>query len=44
MFGPFVSGEYLYYSSDKKTNTAKSIVNEDGSSFTDIYRVKIEKE
>ena len=43
VFGPFVSGEYLYYSSDKKTKSAKSIVNEDGSSFTDIYRVKIKK-
>ena len=43
VFGPFKSGEYLYYCSDKKTNTAKSIVNEDGSGFTDVYRVKIEK-
>ena len=43
VFGPFISGDYLYYCSDKKNQSAKSIVNEDGSSFTDIYRVKVDK-
>ncbi len=42
VYGPFISNGYLYYCSDKKTNSVKSYVNEDGSSFTDIFRVKVE--
>lgn len=43
-FAPFVKDGFLYFSSNKKRNTLKTIQTDDGSYFYDLFKVEIKEE
>ncbi len=43
-FAPYVYNDFLYFSSNKKRNTLKTIQTDDGSYFYDLFKVEIKEE